>query len=159
VTGRAIALAAAVAAGCTFHTRSDEFECDTSNDCVGDRECVLGWCVSSNAAECPDVCTACDDTTCLIECEQPGSCDGEVECPFGFECVVRCEGAGSCSGGIDCRDADACEIRCIGPGSCSDQLECGAGVCEISCSGINSCDEGIETVHPTSPIYASDAKG
>lgn len=157
---RAAAATAATAlalfvAGCSVDTRSGAFRCTDTTDCSGDRVCESGWCVSSSLADagdvgtdadsCPAVCDDCANGICTVNCNSPGACSGDIDCPDGLPCEIHCFGDGSCSGDIACPPGDEdCTIRCRGLGSCSGDITSGDGDTEIRCPGADSCNGAID---------------
>lgn len=158
----ALGLIALWGSACGITARSDDFRCAGTQDCSDGRSCVDGWCVAGqgdggagdganagadgaldDAAACPDVCDSCLRATCMISCEDGGSCQELVVCPPGMECLVRC-GQTSCAAGVDCSAADACDIRCDETGACSGPITCGPGRCDVACSGPGTCSGGID---------------
>jgi hypothetical protein len=140
----AIAAVAVVVGGCSIDSRSDDLRCGNGQgQCPPGRECENGWCVIDpdevDGGACPGVCSRCEGGTCIIECDDPGDCDGAITCPADMPCDVRCELAGSCSDGITCSNA-RCEVTCSGTGSCSGDISCtSACACVTTCSGTGAC--------------------
>jgi hypothetical protein len=151
------ALAALATAACAFEARSPAYVCADTDECSDGRVCEGGWCVrptgldgavaphdgaDANGGGCDPACTMCRGTTCVIQCDAPGSCAAQIVCPAGQPCEVVCDGASSCAGGVDCTAATSCNLTCSGDGSCG-ALACGTGPCDVECSGASSCDSGI----------------
>jgi hypothetical protein len=138
-------------AGCWVDRRSDELRCGAEGNCPSGRYCLMGWCVVGTAPPidampfvCPEECTRCSGTLCIIECIEEGSCAESVLCAGGMPCEVRCSGTDSCGGGVACEGATSCKVTCDGLGSCASQVVCSAGACDVTCSGTNSCAGGID---------------
>lgn len=152
--------------GCGVERRSDSYRCGPDRACPDDRVCEQGWCVlpetdsapdampmeyadagsppDATPFECPEACTRCEGTTCVISCGTATSCEDTVVCPPDLPCTVRCWGLESCEGGVDCSAASACSVICSHYGSCRDGVLCGSGPCEVRCSGFESCEAGID---------------
>ncbi len=146
-----VVVVAALAASCGFATRSDQFECDGSGGCPDGRTCVSGWCVTS-ASGAPDasdlpafVCPP--DQPCVVDCDQPGSCAGGIDCSAASSCDITCSGEGSCAGHIEC-EAGPCTVDCSGDGSCAGSIDCDdACACDVSCDGADSCQSDVACPH------------
>jgi hypothetical protein len=141
----AVALTAALAAGCSFESRSPGFECSTTSNCTNDRHCIDGLCVTAGAKEgCPPGCNDCSEGTCIIYCDRGGfSCPSRVVCPAGMDCVVHCDRQNGCPQGVDCSAATACFIDCNASGACGGQVLCGSGPCEVDCRQ-SRCSGGVQ---------------
>jgi len=160
-----IALALVVAGSCSIKHASDQYECETNQDCAefGDgRVCADGLCVvpggnmkdaavdgkkpdgQPDASQCPATCTQCnpEKKECTIDCNQnPNLCGttaGQMKCPTGWSCIIKCNTSSSCRNGIDCLTATGCQVDCSGSFSCRN-ITCGAGPCDVNCTGSNSC--------------------
>lgn len=161
----------AMASSCGFTKRSDEFKCDTTDECAPDRVCHDNWCVLpetigdanlsidatpdaplspadaqvTDATPCPSECTSCQNDLCLIVCDQANDCFVDVICPADMRCQVTCSGASACAGVIDCTMATDCDITCSNSFTCLGKVRCGTGgPCTVTCSGADSCAEGID---------------
>ncbi len=157
-------VAVAAGAACRIDARSDDFRCESQDDCGDGRTCSPdGWCVTgddpidasidatpddgrppADAPGCPAACTTCQDDTCIITCDGSSECGDGVTCPPGLACQVMCTGTGSCAGPIDCAAATACEISCLGTGSCGDDVTCGPGACTILCDAAGTCAGALD---------------
>ena len=160
-----VVLAAVTAGSCSIKHQSEQYECDTTADCVdlGDgRVCSEGLCVVPGGgtkdaavdapsskkdaavdaqAACPPQCTSCNagNKECVIDCQQnPQACMGQMACPAGYACTIKCNTSSSCRNGINCLQAAACTVECTGSFACRN-VACGAGPCDVTCSGNNSC--------------------
>jgi hypothetical protein len=99
---------------------------------------------------CPGQCDACDNGTCVIQCDTGGdSCSGDtVTCPDDRPCRVECTGTGgnsACTNAtIQCGNGD-CEIDCVSSNGCAGaSIECGAGLCDVQCGDTsNVCNDLI----------------
>jgi hypothetical protein len=122
-------LFAALAAGCGFSGRSEDYACQGQEDCSDGRECLSGWCVRSGGGG--------------------GGTDGApsvdpVVCSGTGPCEITCDDNGACPGGVDCAGAESCKVLCSGDGSCAGLIRCGAGNCDVDCTGTGSCAGGVD---------------
>lgn len=145
-----LAALAALAASCGFATRSGEFECDGSGGCPDGRTCVSGWCVTAAgvpdaSSEPPILCAP--DEPCVVECAEPGSCAGGIDCEGASSCTITCSGEGSCAGHIECEDGP-CRVDCSGDASCAGSIDCDdACSCDVTCGGDGSCGADVDCPH------------
>lgn len=157
-----VALALVVGGSCSIKHASEQYECETTADCVelGDgRVCSDGLCVVPGGMKdaalgdasrdapidaptvCPSQCTSCNlsKRECVIDCSaNTMACMNQVKCPTGYSCIIKCNTPSSCRMGIDCLTSTGCAVECSGSFSCRN-VACGAGPCEVTCSGNNSC--------------------
>jgi hypothetical protein len=140
-----MALAASLAAGCSFDARSPGFECEATSNCGNDRHCITGWCVTSGSRpDCPEGCHDCTEDTCIIYCDRGGfQCPSRVVCPAGMDCDVRCDRQNGCPSGVDCSAATACFINCNASNACAGSIVCGAGPCDVNCNQ-SRCEGGVQ---------------
>lgn len=86
---------------------------------------------------CPDACAACENGTCVFECDDTSECaESEIVCPVGWPCLVRCSGTSSCNEAIvTCPELYSCRTECTDTSACADlQLRCSlAGTCTMVC--------------------------
>lgn len=73
---------------------------------------------------------------CVLDCKGGGPCPvaNEVSCPDVAPCLIQCLEPGSCNGAfIMCRDG-GCQVNC-GAGGCDEttQVNCGTGPCIVIC--------------------------
>jgi len=169
-----VVLIASIVGSCGFTSRSDEFKCQTTDECSDGRVCHDNWCVvpdsigdanvsgpdaamnvdapvgsadammSIDATPCPAECTSCSGDLCTIDCNADDSCAGGVTCPVGLRCEVICSGDSACAGNVDCEDATECSITCSSNQSCQGRIDCGDGPCTVVCSGTNSCADRVD---------------
>jgi hypothetical protein len=154
----------AVAISCSIKHASEQYECDTNDDCaaLGDnRVCSEGICVVPGGAPkdaavdgklpvdappdaslvCPPGCTSCnlEKKECVIDCNANTTlCAAQITCPLGWACNVKCNTSSSCRMGINCTQASSCNIECTGNFACRN-IACGPGECDIKCTGNQTC--------------------
>lgn len=144
-----IAVALALAAGCSVSHRSTDFACSSEQRCADGRTCVDGFCVLaadsgvpvSDAAVCPSQCTTCNTAqrSCVIDCAiNNGACNQAVTCPAGWSCNVLCSLPNQCNTGVLCDNATSCTIACSARQTCK-TVTCGRGACNVTCTGNTSC--------------------
>ena len=121
---------------------------DPDDECLHTLVCndVIGCCgdvVPAPGGTCPDECTRCEGSTCVISCEGFEACrDLMVTCPEGFACRVDCGGEKACQKtDITCPSDYPCELVCgFGNDACREtQLFCSTGLCTMTCNDIQSC--------------------
>jgi hypothetical protein len=158
-----VVLALVLAGSCSIKHQSEQYECETSQDCLAlgeGRVCSEGLCVVPGgtgkdaaidaarkdaaidaATACPPQCTQCNTAKkeCTIDCQQnSGACGGQLTCPAGYSCIIKCNTPSSCRNGINCLQAESCRVECTGSFSCRN-VACGAGPCDVDCTGNNAC--------------------
>ena len=156
-----IALALAAAGSCSVKHQSEQYECETTQDCIelGDgRVCSEGLCVVPTGMKdagvdakkdagidaspmCPSQCTSCDPVKreCVIDCQKnPQVCMVQMTCPTGYSCDIKCNTSSSCRNGINCLSSTSCKVECSGSFACRN-VACGPGPCDVRCTGNNSC--------------------
>lgn len=160
--GVQVALVFALAASCSITHKSGDYACTKTSDCNSGRDCVGGFCVVAGSEidapvilhdaprgdsgnGCPANCSSCDVPThsCIIDCANGSSCNGNVACPAGWTCDVKCDTDNSCRNGVSCAGTTACKVECSGKGSCQDVV-CGTGRCDVECTGVQSCRTSID---------------
>jgi hypothetical protein len=141
--------------GCSVTHPSDQYACNRTQDCMGNRQCIGGFCVvpgsidaarndgpgkNPDGSNCPAPCTSCNvgQKMCTVDCSLTGACGNTLTCPTGYTCDFECKTDSSCQKGINCQLASACQVECSGTQSCHN-VACGAGPCDVSCSGQGSC--------------------
>lgn len=158
-----VALAIVTAGSCSIKHASEQYECETTADCVelgSDRVCSEGVCVVPGNGKdaaidgprpidappdgsliCPMQCTSCNvqKKECVIDCNQaPTACAAQITCPVGWACNVKCNTPSSCRMGVSCVPSTSCNVECTGNFACRN-IACGTGPCNVTCSGSNSC--------------------
>lgn len=153
-----IAVALALAAGCSVNHRSTDFACSAEQRCADGRTCVDGFCVIAadsgavdtpgplgDAAVCPSPCTSCNPAQkiCTVDCSLNSDvCNRAVSCPAGWNCNVLCSINNQCNSGVSCGGAASCTITCSGRQTCR-TVTCGTGACNVTCLGPASCNNQV----------------
>lgn len=113
--------------------------CVSDLDCLGERGCLRGTCVSSDELpECRDDGECPQGQSCAVAL---GECGVDEECTSDAQCVgsERCDVDGfgfcvECLADADCPGAQTCQLQskgCVEPAACSDDQDCqGARVCQ-----------------------------
>lgn len=149
ILGVCIGLACGVlfAGSCLLDRKTNEFACSTTEDCLDGRQCMGGFCITSDAPiippcaeNCTDLGGECVDDVCRFICTAV-TCQSIVQCPPGLPCEIQCNGVGACSNGIACTSAATCTITCD-DGACQAPIDCGSSACDITCNG-TSCSGQI----------------
>jgi hypothetical protein len=168
----ALILGVALACGCSFQHRSEDYACEVPSDCGSGRTCDQGWCVEvggpvvdadpnapdadpnapdaqpADAFVCPGACDFCDELAiCHIQCSAGTPCNtAPVVCPAGVACKVECMGTDTCEMGVDCTASSNCRVECTGSSSCGGPIACGEGPCTVECTNTSTCTGGIDCV-------------
>lgn len=127
---------------------------DGGRDALGDNDVpVIAKCTSST---CVAMGGTCDGTgTCVIHCDDAGTCEAGAICPPNVPCRVSC-GLGKSCPLVDCTQAQSCDITCAGKDSCG-TVACGGDHCTLGCNGDDTCSDGGVTC--TAKICAIDCAG
>jgi hypothetical protein len=142
-------------ASCKIDHRTDQFACESQNQCGDGQTCTDGFCITvgnpndgpdpdgmppKDAFACPIQCTSCQlaTMTCNVDCGQsPATCLAAINCPAGFNCNILCTRNEGCQN-INCSQAESCKIECKGNTTCRNVV-CGPGKCDVNCTGGQSC--------------------
>ncbi|GAB4296469.1 MAG: hypothetical protein Kow0090_11570 [Myxococcota bacterium] len=147
----------------------DVKECDTANDCGGEKVCEGGKCVEPTPPQNCESDDVCGEAKKCIEgfCRTPG-CIVDGDCGTGFKCDTAtwscvedkvgeggaCESHDKCNEGLACIESK-CEKTCASDADCSDglicrQVEFGISVCRESqggCQVDSQCQSGEKCVN------------
>lgn len=123
-TFAALAVAAALGAGCTY---APPGECAVTEDCEAGLTCQGGVCVGCSGDAACGSWQVCSETRRCVS--KAGSCGGDAECAAWEACGAdhTCQvKPGECGTGTDCGDWESCTAnRCEPlPGRCSGQEDC-----------------------------------
>jgi len=152
-----LALLVTLLAACSINKRSDQFACETAQQCDRGQTCQDGFCVGGSpptdsqepdpdgqlppdAFVCPAQCTSCNlnTMTCTVDCNvSPTTCGNPINCPTGFNCNILCTKNELCQN-INCSQGQSCKLECKGINTCRNVV-CGPGECDITCTGNQSC--------------------
>jgi hypothetical protein len=107
-----------------------------THGCVG-RLCEISPLVDGSLPACPA------GFDCVVHCEEPGTCLGEVHCADARTCIVNCTAEKNCYGAIHCDNTGDCQVICSGTEACG-KVSCPtSGRCAVTCNGTDSCSSDV----------------